>query len=74
MRSYFAFIAEEVMRERLAEARREALVRQSRGSRPTVGLRRRVADLAAGLRRAVTPRTADVAPTSRRLDAGPARQ
>ena len=73
MRSYFAFMAEEVMRERLDEARREALVRQSRGSRPTAGLRRRVADAAAGLRRAVVPRATDVPPTTRRLDAGQAR-
>jgi hypothetical protein len=74
MRTYFAFMAEEVMRERLDEARREALVRQTRTSRPTAGLRSRFADVAGGLRRTVAPRTADVPPAGRRLDAGPARQ
>jgi hypothetical protein len=50
MRTYFAFIAEEVMRERLEEARREALVRQARGDGPQSGLVRRLENVVRGVR------------------------
>lgn len=50
MRTYFAFIAEEVMRERLEEARREALVRHARGDKTQSGLVRRLGNVVRGVR------------------------